>query len=129
VKFFRRITSLLALGLAIGWVTGCAKATAPTPPPPPLDGAANQFDSDSYKTLVAVQATLNSLNTSYKANPTGLASLKPTLDQAASDYNIAEALWQAYHSAALSGMASTTQQTALSTSLTKVQNDLASVPK
>jgi hypothetical protein len=111
------------LCLPLLFALGCAKATAPTPPPPPLAGAVNQFDSESYKTLIAVQATITSLNASYKANPTGLASLKPILDQAATDYNLADSLWQAYHAAATAA-----NQAALTAQLTKVQSDLAKVP-
>jgi hypothetical protein len=103
---------------------GCKPATAPTPPPPPISGALNAFDQASYQTLIAVQATLQSLNNYYKANPTGLASLKPVLDQAATDYNLAELTWQTYHSAATAA-----NQAAVTASLAKVQSDLASVPK
>lgn len=99
---------------------GCATATAPAPPPPPIAGAVNAFDQTSYQTLIAVQATLTSLNNSYKANPTGLASLKPILDQAATDYNLAELTWQTYHVAATAA-----NQAAVTAALTKVQSDLA----
>lgn len=112
-------TLLLALSLM-----GCAKATAPVPPPPPIAGSVNQFDSDSYKTLVAVQATILSLDQSYRANPTGLASLKVILDQAENDYNLAIVVWKTYHAAATAA-----NQVAVTASLTKVQSDLASVPK
>jgi hypothetical protein len=107
---------LLFLSLSL---VGC-HATAPTPPPPPLAGAVNAFDQTSYQTLIAVQATLTSLNNSYKANPTGLASLKAILDQAANDYNLAELTWQTYHTAATA-----VNQAAVTAALTKVQSDLA----
>ena len=105
-------------------VIGCKPATTPTPPPPPIAGAINAFDQTSYQTLIAVQATITSLNNSYKANPTGLASLKPVLDQAATDYNLAELTWQTYHATATAA-----NQAAVTAALTKVQSDLASVPK
>ena len=116
--------SHLALMAALLVPIGCKSATAPTPPPPPIAGALNAFDQTSYQTLIAVQATITSLNNSYKANPAGLASLKPILDQAAADYNLAELTWQTYHSAATAA-----NQAAVTASLTKVQSDLASVPK
>lgn len=112
----------LSLILAVGLV-GCRAVHTTTPPPPPLAGAVNQFDQDSYKTLVAVQATIESLNNSYKSNPS-LASLKPVLDQAATDYNLAELAWQAYH-----GAATAANQAAVTAALSKVQADLASVPQ
>lgn len=117
-----RLASSLILA---GCLAGCGAVKAPTQPPPPLlQGAVNQFDQDSYKTLVAVQASINSLNQSYRANPTGLASLKPILDQAATDYNLAELTWQTYHTAA-----TLANQQAVTAALNKVQADLASVPK
>lgn len=111
---------ILALSLCLA---GC-HATATAPPPPPPVGAVNQFDSDSYKTLVAVQATLLSLDQSYRANPTGLASIKSILDQAEADYNLANLTWQTYHAAATAA-----NQAAVTAALSKVQSDLASVPK
>lgn len=99
---------------------GCRTATAP--PPPLITGALNTFDQDSYKTLLAVQASYNSALGSYKANPTGLSALKAPLDQVATDLNLAELAWQTYHAAATAA-----NQAALTTSLTKVQTDLASI--
>lgn len=99
---------------------GCKTASAP--PAPLVTGAVNQFDQDSYKALLAVQASLNSLNASYKANPTALASIRPALDQAAVDYNAAIVLWNAYHAAATAA-----NYTSLNTALTKVQLDVSNV--
>jgi hypothetical protein len=82
----------------------------------------NQFDQTSYQTLLAVQATYNSLAASYKANPTALSGLRAPLDQVAQDYNLAYLAWEAYHSAA-----TTANQTALTTALTKVQTDISAV--
>ena len=111
------------LPLILCLALGCARTTAPTvPAPPPIAGAVNQFDQDSYKTLIAVQATINSLNKSYHDNPTGLATLKPILDQAAVDYNAAELIWQTYHAAATAA-----NQAAVTAALTRVQSDLANV--
>jgi hypothetical protein len=111
---------ILSLPLALCLVGCVHSAVAPTPPLPPLAGAVNAFDQTSYQTLIAIQATLTSLNNSYKANPAGLASLKAILDQAASDYNISELAWQVYHQSATA-----VNQAAVTAALTKVQSDLA----
>jgi len=100
---------------------GCKPATSTTPPTALVPGALNSFDQSSYMALMAAQASLNSLNASYKANPTALASIKTVLDQAAADYNVAELAWQAYHAAA-----TTANQNAVTSALTKVQTDLSS---
>jgi hypothetical protein len=99
---------------------GCKTVSAP--PPPLVTGAVNSFDQTSYQTLLAVQAAYNSLLTSYKANPTGLANMKAPLDQIATDYNIAESAWQVYHKSATAA-----NQATLNASLTKVQADVAAV--
>lgn len=116
--------SLLLASLSSATLTGCKPATSTTPPAALAPGAVNQFDQDSYATLMAAQASLNSLKQSVAQDPANLASLKPILNQAISDYNIAEAAWQVYHAAAQAGSATTAQQTAVTTSLTAVQSDL-----
>ena len=119
----KRYALLLCLLLPIG----CATATAPTPPTAPtapLAGSVNQFDADSYKTLMVIQASYNSLLSSYKANPTGLTNLKAPLDQIAQDYNLAESAWQAYHATAV---ATTPPSPAVTAALNKVQSDISKV--
>jgi hypothetical protein len=118
MKKLALLAAYLALPLCL--MTGCKTATTTTPPLAP--GALNSFDQTSYQTLMAVQAAYNSLLGSYKANPTGLANLKAPLDQIAQDYNLAELAWQTYHAAATAA-----NQTAVTSALTKVQTDLASV--
>jgi len=99
---------------------GCKPATSTTPPAALVPGALNSFDQTSYTALMAAQASLNSLDTSYEENPTALASLKPILDQASTDYNIAELAWQTYHAAA-----TTANQAAVTNALNNVQSDLS----
>src|SRR5580698_5535183 len=113
--------ALLALALCIPML-GCGAVQTTTPPAALAPGALNQFDQDSYKALLALQASLKSLNASYAANPAQLASLKPALDQAATDYNIAELAWQTYHAAATAA-----NQTAVTNALNQVQTDIAKV--
>lgn len=113
--------SHLALMAALILPIGC-KATAPTPPLVP--NAVNQFDQDSYKALMAAQATLNSLKASVQSDPNA-ASLKPILNQAIGDYNIADVAWQTYHAAAVTASATSAQQQAVTNSLNAVQADLS----
>ena len=118
----KRLAVAGCLAVALIFPVGCKTATSTTPAAALAPGAVNQFDQTSYQTLLAIQATLNSLNASYKANPTGLAALKGPLDQAATDYNLAYLAWETYHSAATAA-----NQAALTASLTKVQTDAASI--
>jgi hypothetical protein len=119
----RMILSLVA-AICILPLAGCPSTSSTTPPAALAPGAVNQFDQTSYATLMAVQASLKSLNASYAANPTGLAVLKPVLDQAAADYNLAELAWQTYHVAA-----TTANQAAVTSAITKVQSDMTSAAK
>jgi hypothetical protein len=112
---------VLASFLLACCILGCKPATSTTPPAALAPGALNSFDQTSYTALMAAQASLNSLNSSYKANPAALASLKTVLDQAATDYNVAELAWQTYHAAATSA-----NEAAVTAALTKVQTDLSS---
>jgi hypothetical protein len=120
----RALLSLILLPLLVFPLAGCPAASSSTPPAALVPGALNQFDQTSYATLMSVQAALNSLNASYKANPTGLASLKAILDQAAADYNIAELAWQTYHAASTAA-----NQAAVTSAITKTQSDLLSATK
>ena len=114
----KRCAILLAACLCVG----CHSASTTTPPAALAPGALNQFDQTSYQTLLAVQATLNSLEASYKANPTQLATLKPLLDQASTDYNIAELAWQTYHAAATAA-----NQQAVTNAIAKVNSDVSNL--
>lgn len=113
--------TLLALALCIPML-GCGAVQTTTPPAALAPGALNQFDQDSFKALLAFQASLKSLNASYAANPTGLAALKPAIDQAANDYNLAELAWQTYHA-----VVTAANQAAVTSALNKVQSDIAKV--
>jgi len=90
------------LTLAAG--LGCAKkVTAPLP------GAINSFDSTTYQTLMDAQAAINAVKAdvaSGKLVPTPIQ--KSVLNQAISDYDLAQAAWHAYHSGATSDTAGLT---------------------
>ncbi len=112
----KKIFLYLTLALTPMGVVGCAHtATAPVPP---LVNAVNAFDETSYRALVTLQGSLNSLRTSIAADPTNLSSLKPALNQAIGDYNIAESAWKIYHS-------SQSNQQDVTDTLNKAQSDVS----
>lgn len=100
------------------FLTGCAMN------PKPVVGSANQFDSDSYLTLVTadalIQATKTDLaNGSFSATLT--ASVTQSLNALITAYDIANPVYIAYHNAALAGTATTAQQATVTNSLSNVK--------
>jgi multidrug resistance efflux pump len=122
MKTIAKLFLMGVIGLPI--LAGCHSTSSTTPPAALAPGAVNQFDQDSYAALMAAQASLNSLKTSYTNDPVNLASLKAPLNQAIQDYDLAELAYQTYHSAAAAGQATSAQQLAVTTALTLVQTDL-----
>lgn len=112
------LAAILSVGLA-----GCKTVTTPTPP---LIGQVSTFDGQSFLALEAVSASLNSLKSSVQTDP-NLIALKPALNQAITDYDAAEVLWQTYHAAAVVNAATAAQQTTLQTAITKVQTDVTAL--
>lgn len=114
----KRVILAIALALTPLGVVGCAHtATAPTPP---LVNAVNAFDETSYRTLITIQGSLNSLKASIAADPSNLSSLKPALNQAIADYNISMSAWKIYH-------ATQTNQQTVTETLNKAQADVANL--
>lgn len=107
---------LLGSALAIS-LAGC-KAQTVNPPTAPIAGAYNSTDQTIYTALVAAQASLQSLKASVPANP----ALKPYVNQAILDYNIADVAWQTYHTALASNPGASSVQA--QASLTAVQTDI-----
>lgn len=103
--------------------SGCSLKTSPASPQAPAV-------QTLYNTLIVAQATLNSLRNTLDnpATPAAtVAILKPYVNQAITDYDIAEVAWQAYNAALASNpSASSTQAQA---AISKVQTDLQNVPK
>jgi hypothetical protein len=85
----------------------------------------NDFDGTTYRALITLQGSLNSLGDSIKNDPTNLGSLKPAFNQATADYNTAMAFWKTYHAAAAAGQAADQQGTA--DALAKAQNDVSNL--
>ena|ERR1700738_3468776 len=97
-----RIVVALALCMVI---TACAAKK-------PVSGSANQFDSDTYLTLVTtdtlIQATKAQLATG--AFPVNIAgNVKTALNDLIVAYDAANTAWLAYHTSALAGMATQAQ--------------------
>src|SRR5208283_993459 len=83
-RTMKKLMAIVLLGVVLA---GCAAKK-------PVVGSANQFDSDSYLTLVT--AALNGLITAY---------------------DVANPVYVAYHNAALAGQATAAQQSAVTSSL------------
>lgn len=115
----KRALATVILGAAL--LVGCRPTT--TKPATLVPGAADQADQAIYDSLMVAQASLNSLKTSAKTN----AVLKPYVDQAIKDYNVAEAAWQTYHTAV--SVNPSVSPTAAQAALNKVQADLSAAPK
>ena len=102
-------------------MAGCKTSTTTALPLAP--GAVNATDQAIYDGLMVAQAALTSLKASI---PTNL-SLKPYVNQAIADYNLAEASWQVYHTAV--ALNPSTSPAAAQAALAKVQTDLSTAPK
>lgn len=100
--------------------TACKPTTTTHPLAP---GAANSTDQAIYSSLMVAQASLNSLKASVPSNP----QLKPYVNQAITDYNIAEVAWQTYHAAV--ALNPSVSPAAAQAALSKVQADLSAAPK
>jgi hypothetical protein len=109
---------LRAFLLAVLLLVGC-KTVQTTQPLAP--GAVNATDQLLYQSLMAAQGTINSLKTSVATNP----SIKGPLNQAITDYNVAEVAYQTYHAAVAS--APTTSPATVQAAINKVQTDLSTV--
>ena len=110
----------LAVALMCFAFAGCKPVTTTQPLAP---GAANSIDQAIYSSLMVAQASLNSLKASVPANP----QLKPYVNQAITDYNIADAAWQTYHTAVTINPSAS--PAAAQAALSKVQADLSAAPK
>ena len=117
-----KLTSLILTACLLAVPMGCHKTT-PTNPAYLAPGAYNQADQTLYGFLMIAQASINSLKASEATNPT----LKPYLNQAIMDYNIAEVAWQTYHaSLANSPNAS---PAAAQAAIDKLNTDLSKTPQ
>ncbi len=125
----KRILAAIALGAVLIAPMGCKKPSAANPVTL-APGAYNQTDQTLFQSLMAVQASLNSLKATL-ANPQTTAqtvnTLKPYVNQAITDYNIAEVAWQTYHAALMTNASAS--PAAAQAAISKVQTDLQNTPK
>jgi len=113
----RRMVTVVLLAVALLTpLSACHKAVTAAPVP----GAVNTFDSTIYRALMDAQAAINSFKSDVAAgNVTETPALKTALNQAITDYNAANMLWQAYHTAA-----GTTSSAPVQAAVTQLQTDV-----
>lgn len=93
--------------------------------PKPVVGAANQFDSDSYLTLVTADSTIQATKAALTAGsfPANVADgIKVALNGLITAYDVANPTYIAYHNAALAGQATAQQQQAVQSQISSVQS-------
>jgi len=98
--------------------------------PKPVTGSANQFDSDTYLTLVTTDSVIQSTKADLAncaaspatcAFPAGIVgNVKTALNGLIASYNAADAAWQVYHAAALTGQSTPAQQAAVTSAIAQV---------
>lgn len=114
-----RILKIALISLALLVPAGCVKPNAT--PPALAPGAYNRTDQLLYQSLMAAQATIDSLKKSVDANP----QIKPALNQAILDYNVAEVAYQTYHASLLTNPQASPAP--VQAAVAKVQTDLTGV--
>jgi hypothetical protein len=90
----------------------CIFITACSANPKPVVGSANQFDSDTYLTLVTADALIQSTKTQLAngAFPVNIAgNVKTALNDLITAYDVANTAWLAYHTSALAGQSTQAQ--------------------
>ena len=106
----KKLMAIVLLGVVLA---GCAAKK-------PVVGSANQFDSDSYLTLVTADSVIQQTKASLTANAFP-ASVVPAVTAALNGlitaYDVANPVYVAYHNAALAGQATAAQQSAVTSSL------------
>ncbi len=88
-------------------------------------GAANQFDSNSYLTLVTADSVIQQTKADLAAGtfPANIATtVKASLNGLIEAYDVANPIYIAYHTAALAGQATPAQQAAVTSSLASVNS-------
>ncbi len=106
------LVALLALTL------GCSQN------PKPIVGAANQFDSDTFLTLVTTDSVIQSTKTALTANqfPANVVTnVRAALNRLIDAYDAADTVYIVYHNAALAGQSTPAQQAAVNQAMGNVQ--------
>jgi hypothetical protein len=90
----------------------------------PVSGSANQFDSDTYLTLITTDSVITATKTALENNQfqaSIVPNVKTALNNLITAYNAADAVYVAYHNAANAGTVTATQQAAVNTAMGNVQ--------
>jgi len=98
----------------------------------PVPGSANQFDSDTYLTLVTAKAAIDAAKTALAQNPpvftpTLAAIVKSAVNNAVTAYNVADTTYQAYHAAAIAGTATAAQQADVSAKISTMNTAVSQI--
>jgi hypothetical protein len=108
----------LSLILILALTPGCHHAVAPVP------GQLNTFDAYAYRVLADAQAAINDFKSSVTSGKLPeTPTTKAALNQAITDYNLANIAYQAWHSGGGTGSTST-----VNGPLNILQNDIATLP-
>lgn len=117
----RILTKALLAAACVLPVAGCHITNVA--PPPPLVSQVNDFDGQTYRALIALQASLSSLQADIKAHEE-LAGLKSAVDATGAQYNLAVTAWKTYHAAATAA-----NQQAAAVALANAQNSVNALSK
>lgn len=116
-KMNKLLLTILALSLTV-FSSGCAKRVVA-----PVPGQLNTFDAYSFRVLADTQAAINAFKADVQSGKvTETPTIKTTLNMAITDYNAADAAYQAWH--AIGGTGSTT---ALAAQISKLTVDVAAI--
>lgn len=117
MKHLTRFTFAVMILAAVLTLQGCS-STAPVIP-----GAVSSFDSNTYTTLLSVQAAITAA-TPIATTP----AIEKILNDVIAAYNIAEAAYVTYHQAAVAGTATPAMQTALSVQIGTATTAMSQLP-
>jgi hypothetical protein len=96
----------------------------------PVPGAVNQFDSDTYVSLLTSKAVIDTTKAELAANafPANVAGpVKTAVNGAVTAYNVADTAYQAYHSTALAGTSTPAQQADVSAKVSNLNTAVGQV--
>lgn len=118
----KKLIAILALSLVLVVASGCMNK--------PVVGSANQFDSNSYLTLVTADSTIQATKAALTAGqfPVNIVgNVKTALNALITAYDVANPAYIAYHNAAIAGQATPAQQQAVTSQLAAVQSATATL--
>jgi hypothetical protein len=115
----------IALALSLAFGSACNHNVQA-----PIPGAVNQFDSDTYLSLVAAKASIDQTKAELASgafSPAVAATVKEAVNYAVASYNVADITYQAYHTAALAGNATPAQQAEVNRAVSNLNITVANI--